>query len=54
MDERPLLMGIDAVFCSREHGADSRPQLADVRLGDLDEQLMAHHQVQQVINLFRQ
>lgn len=51
---------INAAFCSREserekeRGANSRPQLPDVWLADLDEHLMMRHPAGQVINLFRQ
>lgn len=54
MDMRAPLMEINAVFCSRERGANSRPQLPDVGLVDLDEHLMTRHWAGQVINLFGQ
>lgn len=54
MDMRVPLMEINAVFCSRERGANSRPRLPDVGLADLDEHLMTRHWAGQVINLFRQ
>lgn len=38
----------------RERAANSRPQLPDVVLADLDEHLMTRHWARQVINLFRQ
>lgn len=51
---RAALMEINAAFCSRERAANSRAQLPDVVLADLDVHLMARHWARQVINLFRQ
>lgn len=54
MDTRAPLMEINVVFCSRGRAANSRAQLPDVVLADLDEHLMTRHWAGQVINLFRQ
>lgn len=54
MDRRAPLTEINAVFCVRDRAANSRPQLQDVVVADIDEHLMTHHWARQVINLFRQ